>query len=86
VNAAQQLGGTLGLSILITVFTAALRTGTSQTGAGASPAAQLRDALAHGVASSITGAAVLLVLGVLVVTLTALPGRAPSAVAVTEAA
>jgi EmrB/QacA subfamily drug resistance transporter len=54
VNTAHQLGGALGVSVLVTVFTAA------GGGDGA-------DGLAHGVASTITGSMVFLALALLVV-------------------
>ena len=54
VNTAHQLGGALGISVLVTVFTA--------SGGGRSA-----HALAQGVASSLTGSAVFLALGLLVV-------------------
>ncbi len=60
VNVAQQLGGSLGLGILVTVFSAA-------SGSGASSALQGRDDLAHGVAMSLTGSAVFLALALGVV-------------------
>jgi EmrB/QacA subfamily drug resistance transporter len=57
VNVAQQLGGSLGLGILVTVFASA------QRGAGGDSA----HALASGVSSALTGSAVLLALGLSVV-------------------
>jgi hypothetical protein len=56
VNAAHQLGGSLGLSVLVTVFAA------GDTGAG-------RFALTNGVAAAITGSAVLLTLALAIVVL-----------------
>jgi EmrB/QacA subfamily drug resistance transporter len=57
VNVAQQLGGSLGLGILVTVFASAQRSdGGSST-----------HALAHAVSSALTGSAVLLGLGLVVV-------------------
>ncbi len=60
VNAAQQLGSSLGLSVLVTVFTSATHSALAHPVPGASPIAEARDALAHAVSSSITGSAVLL--------------------------
>jgi EmrB/QacA subfamily drug resistance transporter len=57
VNVAQQLGGSLGLGILVTVFASA------QRGAGGSDA----HALAHAVSSALTGSAILLALGLTIV-------------------
>jgi EmrB/QacA subfamily drug resistance transporter len=56
VNAAHQLGGSLGLSVLVTVF------------AGAGSAAN-RHALADGVAAALTGSAVLLTLALAIIVL-----------------
>ncbi len=55
VNVSQQLGGSLGLGILITVFAAADRGGLSP-----------RDGLAHAVSMALTGSAVLLALALAV--------------------
>ena len=52
INVAQQVGASLGLSILVTLFTSADRT------AGGSA----RDAFAHGVAAALTGSAIFLAL------------------------
>jgi EmrB/QacA subfamily drug resistance transporter len=57
VNVAQQLGGSLGLGILVTVFASAER------GAGGSS----DHALAHAVSSALTGSAILLALALTVV-------------------
>jgi EmrB/QacA subfamily drug resistance transporter len=54
VNVAQQLGGSLGLGILITVFASASRSAA-------------HDRLAHGVATALTGSAVFLALALAVV-------------------
>jgi len=72
VNAAHQLGGSLGLSVLVTVFASAV----------SHPAGDARGALAHGVASAVTGSALLLAFGLAVVIATVLPARIrPAAVA-----
>jgi EmrB/QacA subfamily drug resistance transporter len=66
VNTAHQVGGALGISVLVTVFTAA------GGGSGA-------HELVRGVASSLTGSAVFLALGLLVVLgVIARPTRAPA--------
>jgi hypothetical protein len=62
VNVAQQLGGSLGLGILVTVFSAA-------SGSSASSALQARDDLAHAVGTALTGSAVFLALALGVVLL-----------------
>jgi EmrB/QacA subfamily drug resistance transporter len=66
VNTAHQLGGALGLSILVTVFASASRSVAEQPPAGVSPGGLARLELAHGVASSLTGSTILLALGLLV--------------------
>jgi predicted MFS family arabinose efflux permease len=66
VNAAHQLGGSLGLSVLVTVFASSLR--------GAAPAGA-RVALSHAVASTITGSALLLAIGLLVSVTAIAPAR-----------
>ena len=66
VNAAQQLGASLGLSILVTVFAAAGGVaGGPETGLALEGAA--RSELAHAVGAALTGSAVLLALGLAVV-------------------
>ena len=77
VNVARQLGGSLGLGILVTVFAAASRTvGHRLPGVATRVAAQ--HALAHAVASSLTGSAVFLSLGLVVVTVV-MGRRSPAA-------
>ena len=66
VNTAHQLGGALGLSILVTVFASASRSVAEQPPAGVSPGGLAKLELAHGVASSLTGSTILLALGLLV--------------------
>ena len=66
-NAAQQLGGSLGLGILITVFASASRSAAQHPLAGASAHAEATHELAHAVATSLTGSAVLLTLALAVV-------------------
>jgi EmrB/QacA subfamily drug resistance transporter len=66
VNTAHQLGGSLGLSILVTVFASASRSVADQPHAGLSHAALGKLELAHGVSSSLTGSAILIALAVLV--------------------
>ena len=86
VNAAQQLGGSLGLSILVTVFTAASHSATTHPVAGASPAERARDALAHAVSSAVTGSTVLLALALLVIVITVRPRRQRVSAVVAEVA
>jgi EmrB/QacA subfamily drug resistance transporter len=65
-NVAQQLGASLGLGILITVFAAARRTAEHHPLQGLSQGLQARHELADGVASALTGSAILLALALLV--------------------
>jgi hypothetical protein len=68
VNAAQQLGASLGVSILVTVAAAGTASGDRpRTGLALHGAA--RADLAHAVATALTGSAVLLALGLAVVAL-----------------
>jgi EmrB/QacA subfamily drug resistance transporter len=68
VNAAQQLGVSLGLSVLVTVAAGA---GGASAGAGAAPGLALhgpaRVDLAHAVSAALTGSSLLLALGLAVV-------------------
>jgi EmrB/QacA subfamily drug resistance transporter len=66
VNTAHQLGGSLGLSVLVTVFASASRSVADQPPAGVSHGGLARLELAHGVASSLTGSAILIALALLV--------------------
>ncbi len=67
VNVMQQVGGSLGLAILVTVYGTASRAAASHPLAGASAAAQVLHARVHGMASSFTAAAVFDVVALLVV-------------------
>jgi hypothetical protein len=68
VNAAQQLGVSLGLSLLVTIAAGA------SAGAGAAPGLHLdaaaRAELAHAVSAALTGSAVLIALGLVVIAAT----------------
>jgi predicted MFS family arabinose efflux permease len=66
-NVAQQLGASLGLGILITVFAAAGRSAAHHPLAGASAQLEARHELAHSVATALTGSAIFLMLAVAVV-------------------
>ena len=66
-NVAQQLGASLGLGILITVFASATHSAAENPAAGASAHAEASSELAHAVATSLTGSAVLLTLALAVV-------------------
>ena len=66
-NVAQQLGASLGLGILITVFASATHSAAEHPAPGASSRAEASSELAHAVATSLTGSAVLLALALAVV-------------------
>jgi EmrB/QacA subfamily drug resistance transporter len=66
-NVAQQLGASLGLGILITVFAAATRSAADHPLANASAQLETRHELAHAVATALTGSAIFLVLALGVV-------------------
>jgi predicted MFS family arabinose efflux permease len=67
VNAFQQVGGSLGIAVLITVFGAASRAAARHPAAGVPAHLQATDQFAHAIASSLTGSAVFLALGLAVV-------------------
>ena len=69
VNVAQQLGGSLGLGILVTVFAAAGDTAAEHPVAGAATRSEAAHELAQAVATSLTGSAVFLALALAVVLL-----------------
>ena len=66
VNVAQQLGASLGLGILVTVFAAASHT-PARTASPTTAARAADVALAHGVATALRGSAVFLALALVVV-------------------
>jgi len=68
VNTAHQLGGSLGLSILVTIFAGAARSAAHHPVAHA-PGVEARHVLAHGVATSLTGSAALLALALAAIVL-----------------
>jgi EmrB/QacA subfamily drug resistance transporter len=81
VNVAHQLGGSLGIGILVTVFAASERSTASDPLAGLGRAAVARHELAQAVSTSLTGSAILLALGLAVVLLVMRrPAAAPAPV------
>jgi len=84
----QQVGGSLGLAVLVTAFTSATKAAAAHPVAGLSRLAQAHLAVVHGVSSAFTLAAVLDVLAFLVVLTVMRAGRArkdaPSRAAVNE--
>jgi EmrB/QacA subfamily drug resistance transporter len=67
VNVMQQVGGSLGLAVLVTAFSSATRTAAAHPVAGLSRLAQAHLTVLHGMSSAFTLAAVLDVLALLVV-------------------
>jgi len=67
VNVTQQVGGSLGLAILVTAFSAASRNAARHPVAHLAPLAQVQHAVVHGMASAFTLAAIFDVLAFLVV-------------------
>jgi len=78
VNVMQQVGGSLGLAILVTVYATATR-GTPAGGAGAAGAAHAHDAVVHGMASAFGTATIfdICALLVIIVAIGRGPRRAP---------
>jgi EmrB/QacA subfamily drug resistance transporter len=68
VNVMQQVGGSLGLAILVTIYGTESRAAASHPLAAASAAAQVLDARVHGMAGSFTVAAIFDLVALLVVT------------------
>jgi EmrB/QacA subfamily drug resistance transporter len=78
VNVMQQVGGALGLAILVTIYGSARRAAASHPLPGASALEQARHVLVHGMATSFASAAIFDAVAVLVVILAirmARPGR-----------
>jgi len=81
VNAAHQLGGSLGLSVLVTVFASAGRTAAAHPLGGASAQTQAHYVLTHAVASALTGSALFLGLALAVSLVALRPVRYSTAAA-----
>ncbi len=86
VNVAHQLGGSLGLGILVTVFASASRGAARHPLPGVSAAAEDRYELAHAVATALTGSALFLALALVVVVTVMRPVRTARGAAVAEVA
>jgi EmrB/QacA subfamily drug resistance transporter len=80
VNVTQQVGGALGLGILVTMFGTASRHAAEHPNPGSSEVAQQHDQLAHAIAVAFTGSAVFLALtfAVIVVAIRSKPETAVS--------
>jgi hypothetical protein len=85
VNVAQQLGGSLGLGILITVFAAAGHPGAVARGAVGSVRTSAQVDLAHAVATALKGSAVFLALALVVVVAVMRPAARDEVVTSVEA-
>jgi EmrB/QacA subfamily drug resistance transporter len=79
VNVMQQVGGSLGLAILVTVFGTAYRDAARQLAPGVSHASAARQLLIHGMSAAFTVAAVFDVCVLLVILLTSRARPAPQA-------
>jgi EmrB/QacA subfamily drug resistance transporter len=77
VNVMQQVGGSLGLAILVTVFGTAYRNASRHPLAGAPRAAVAHDALVHGVSAAFTIATIFDACALLVILLATRLRRAP---------
>jgi hypothetical protein len=80
VNVMQQVGGSLGLAVLVTAFSSSVKTAAAHPVAGLSRLAQAHLTVVHGVSSAFTLAAILDVLALLVV-LTVMRDRQPATIA-----
>ncbi|HEV2343760.1 MAG TPA: MFS transporter [Actinocrinis sp.] len=79
VNAFHQVGGSLGLAVLVTVFgTVSRHAQQSQHVAGATAAMAAKQNLAHGISAALTGSAIFLAVALAVVLVTAKNWRRPS--------
>lgn len=80
-NVAQQIGASLGLGILTSVFAAASRHASSHPAAGLDAKREAAQTLAHGVSAGLTGAAIFLALALVVALVTGGRRRTEPAVA-----
>ena len=78
VNVMQQVGGALGLAVLVAVFGTSYRDATRHPLAGAAPALQARHALAHGMSTAFLLAAIFDALALIVI-IAFIRSRAPMA-------
>ena len=78
VNVMQQVGGALGLAVLVAVFGTPYRDATRHPLAGAAPALQARHALAHGMSTAFLLAAIFDALALIVI-IAFIRSRAPMA-------
>jgi hypothetical protein len=69
VNVAHQLGGSVGLGVLVSVFAAAGQTGTQRHLAGVTPTSQNANDLAHAISAPLTASVVFIALALAVVML-----------------
>ena len=87
VNVVQQVGGALGVGILVTVFGTARHNAVDHPVAGLSPVAQQHHETAHAIAAAFTGSAVFLALtfAVIVFAIRVRPPKIEAAAAMTRA-
>ena len=85
VNVIQQVGGALGLAILVTVFGTASRAAVAASGGAAGPVAPAHHVLIHAMATSFTIAAAFDVCALLVITLAIRMQMAAAPAAVADA-
>jgi len=81
VNVSQQVGASLGLAVMVTVFGAATTRAAAHVPAGVSAARRAQLLLGHGTSAVLTGSAISIGVAVLVVLLMVRPRRAPERVA-----
>jgi predicted MFS family arabinose efflux permease len=81
VNVTQQVGGSLGLAILVTAFSGASRAAARHSLAHLAPLAQAHQAVVHGMASAFTLAAIFDVCALLVVLAIVRAQRPPNVIA-----
>ncbi|MDX6296385.1 MAG: hypothetical protein QOI51_242, partial [Nocardioidaceae bacterium] len=67
VNVSQQVGASVGLAVLVTIFGSAQGSGSSPTFAGVSAAEQARRAFVNGADAAFLGGAILLATAVVIV-------------------
>ena len=77
-NAAQQLGASLGISVLVTVFTSSGGAAAGDPSAGVAFAGAAREEVAHAIATALTGSAILVALALVVVVTVVRPRREPA--------
>jgi EmrB/QacA subfamily drug resistance transporter len=75
VNAFHQVGGSVGLAVLVTVFGTVSRNAAQHSAAGLAPALAAKEHLAHAISAALTGSVLFLAVAVVVVLATARRNR-----------